>query len=154
MSIARRPWPMWTVFTLFALTAVACVLLTNRQLRPEPKVWDLPALAEHLRKMDPRLHLIPASKTGDLREGFYLSEWTNSWWEVSSLICDPGRKHLWCGVALCRENKLNPSRHDMEREVSRWGDGGLLLGDIVIVGDAELVRRIRAAAPRGSTVNP
>jgi hypothetical protein len=151
MSIAHYSRPLWAIF---ALTAATCVFLTNRNLRPVSEVWDLPALAEQVRKTDPNLHLIPASKTGDLDEGFYLSERSTSWREVSSLICNPERKHRWRGVALCRENKLNPSRDEVRHEIAEWGDGGLLLGYITIVGDPELVRRIRAALPSRSVVKP
>ena len=140
----RRSWPIWIVVALFAVacTTAATCFHPPRSKSPAEGFQNIEEVARRLREANPELHLVPVSKNGNLNEGFYLSDRPLSRQDISHLICQPGQKHRWQGVVLCRCHKSEVFRGDVARDVGAWDDGGLLLpGYISLVGDAKLVRR-------------
>ena len=142
-SPARR-WPIWATFVLF-LSAAACVPLTLQRLHPMPKPWTLPALAEHVRAAHPELHIISANKNGDLSGGFYLTSREMMLGELHALRRLPEYRDRWRGVVLCQRDRDSEGK---DEELAAWRQGVLHFDNMLIVGDAELVRKLRESLPR------
>jgi hypothetical protein len=146
---ASRPWswPLGVAFVLFGVVSISGPLFLWQPQAQKP--WTLPELAEHIHTTHPELQIIAAARTEDLAAGFFVSKRTISWEETVSLTTRirADQRCLWRNVAFCKP--IIPKRLDrdgMLREDQEWGEGGLLLGDIRIIGDPIIVTLIEALA--------
>ncbi|HEY7425014.1 MAG TPA: hypothetical protein VH682_12355 [Gemmataceae bacterium] len=144
----RRSWIVWFPFVLLIVGVVA-VSLPRR--KPEPEVWTLPTLAEHVREAHPELRILAVNRNGDLGDGFYLSNRAVFLGDLVAVPCLPEYLPRWHGVALCRRyNATNKNEVEMEdtyKEVAAWGDGGLLCDRFTVVGDPALVQQVAHLMP-------
>jgi hypothetical protein len=145
---ARRPWLLWSAYAL-AVGVLAVVVLAGRQGNDGAPVDRVPAdwtAVDLLRKLGPLgLRVMPASRTGPLDDGVYLTTTGLGWEELSVLhkAARPGEAALgrWRGTVFVRPSRRPPDT----RPLAVGRRSALHAGRFHFYGDPELLDRIEAA---------
>jgi hypothetical protein len=103
---------------------------------------------EHLQQQGATLHVVPAAKFGGVECGVFLTEDSNvSWDTVQSKRGVVANIADWRGMV--RVNAVNyRSAAGADDLLNQWGEYGCRIGDFLLFGDAELLRRIQGTFHR------
>ena len=130
--IARRPWIIWAVFVLSAITAV----LTFMFRHASKPTLTVPKLVEQIQTRRSDLH-VHWSRLGNS----YLSRQPLTEEDGAKLVLQPSQADKWTGVVFC--SSVNRRQIVMpEEEIAAWGEHGLCADNIMLFGDAEIIREI------------
>ena len=115
-------------------------LSTRAAEPPSLDDWDIPALADHLKRAGLQVYLQSPRTDGVIFSNAFLTTTPKDWEELNRLGIDPGPAwmHQWRGIVHCErmgKGKLGPPN---------WEDHVLIVGPFLFCGDVELLERIRA----------
>lgn len=125
-----RRLSLWSIVMLFAVATVSVPTMIHfRRQAKMPK--SLAELAQRIQDKHPQWHIVPASFTGDLDQGFWVCRENRAQHELLLLHRRESRAAQWTGVVLVhRETVLSvgPSEHVFRQgNITLFGDKEILL---------------------------
>jgi hypothetical protein len=145
--LLRKPLPLWSRVSLFAVAMVMIPLISQAWRRPVFPPQTLTELAARLSQGTPPLHVVMLHQR--VPEGpMYVCIEPRSPESLQELLCYPSRVKAgqWRGIVFCQQKGeqcwiLDDFIHD------NWGEYGTRIGPFVFFGDPELLQRIRKEIP-------
>lgn len=140
--ISRYGW-LGAALTAMILLAVAFRQRGADAVRSSRPIndWNISELVEELNRMGVEVRLRSTQKDGVAGETAFLTCTDKSWRELNALNKDAKRSQEWRGVLYCERAGERDSTH----LIRQWGDRSAVVGPFLFYGDAELLRRVRAA---------
>ena len=142
----KRFWRASRLPVLALATAtIAALAYKAYPRRPPPR--SVGELVDRLRASGIRVHVVPVNRaTKDLEDGAFLCERERSWEAVSRLHRGAEHRADWVGVVHAQRWPDNEwSVFFIHRE---WQGCSAHVGDVLLFGDAELLRQIVEAMER------
>jgi hypothetical protein len=140
----KLQWSLSLCCALLVALVLACHLCRFRSdKRLDTQGWQMTDFLEHLKKRGVQLHVVPAAKHGALSKGVYLTEDPDA--TRASLECKPKaveRIHQWRGTVWV--GRAYPW-DDVGVVLAQWREYGCRIGDFMLFGDDQLLRRIQEA---------
>jgi hypothetical protein len=132
---------------LLALATAALVVLAYELYPRRPPPRSVEELVDRLRASGIGVHVVPVNRaTKDLEDGAFLCERERSWEAVSRLHRAAELLADWVGVVHAERWPENEwSVFFIRRE---WQGCSARVGDVLLFGDAQLLRQIVAAMER------
>jgi hypothetical protein len=138
-SHSRFPWIAALLMTVMAISVSQRFGSRTAHLRALEH-WGIRELVDHLNCAGLQVRLRSSMKNGDLTGQYvFLTTTDKDWMELNRLSKDESRIQEWRGIVSCERlvENYNPALY-----VS--GNHYLIVGPFLFIGDAELLRRIRA----------
>jgi hypothetical protein len=129
---------------LLALAAASAVVVGHDSYRPPGRPASVRELVDQLRQRRLCLHVVPVSRmTQDLDDGAFLCAGERPWRELNGLRLPAANRGDWAGVVQARPWPANDDTvaflvQDGQTDTAR-------VGDVLLFGDPQLLRRIVAA---------
>src|SRR5262245_13984890 len=130
--------------TLLALLLLAHMLFRPRAEQPfATPGWTGADFLEHLRRRGVQLHLVRGASHGGPCNHVYLTEDPDATWlDLQSKLKDAEHIDQWHGTVWV--GSAFPGE-DVQEALARLGPYGCRIGDFLLFGDEDLLRRIQAA---------
>jgi hypothetical protein len=137
-------WTWSLCCALLVVLVLACHLCRlGSDKRLDTRDWQMTDFLEHLQKRGLHFHVVPEVEHGSVSQGVYLTEDPGATW--ASMQCKAKidayihewRGTVWVGRPSCWK--------DREGLLVQWGECACQIGNFILFGDKELLRRIQEA---------